>query len=74
MFGMGKWTFHSDLQPPLCLDDVTQMELEERLYDRLHINLDGFQVLFSDSGESSLLSRRLKLPNFIKLKSKKFSR
>lgn len=43
-----------DLQPPLCLDDVTQMELEERLYDRLNINLDGFQVLFSDSGEYHL--------------------
>lgn len=48
---LGKWTFRSDLQPPLCLDDVTQMELEERLYDRLHINLDGFQLLFSDSGD-----------------------
>ncbi|KAK6636914.1 hypothetical protein RUM43_010578 [Polyplax serrata] len=46
---LGKWTFRMDLQPPLCLDDVTQMELEERLYDRLNINLDGFQVLFSDS-------------------------
>lgn len=46
----GKWTFQSDLQPPLCLDEVTQMELEERLYDRLHINFDGLQLLFSDSG------------------------
>lgn len=52
---LGKWTFRSDLQPPLCLEDVTQMELEERLYDRLHINLEGFQLLFSDSGKCRLI-------------------
>ncbi|KAL0275996.1 UNVERIFIED_CONTAM: hypothetical protein PYX00_003683 [Menopon gallinae] len=49
----GRWTLRSDLQLPLCLDEVTQMELEERLYDRLHINLDGFQLLFTDSGTQS---------------------
>lgn len=51
----GRWTLLSDLQPPLCLDEVTQMELEERLYDRLHVGLDGFQLLFTDSGSHSIL-------------------
>lgn len=41
----------SDLQPEtICLDDVTQMEMEEKLYDRYHIDIDGFQIIFCNSG------------------------
>lgn len=41
----------SDLQPEaICLDDVTQMEMEEKLYDRYHIDIDGFQLIFCNSG------------------------
>lgn len=42
----------SDLQPEtICLDDVTQMEMEEKLYDRYHIDIDGFQLIFCNSGK-----------------------
>lgn len=41
----------SELQPTnINLEDATQMELEERLYDRFHIDLSELQVLFCDSG------------------------
>ncbi|XP_050428442.1 intermembrane lipid transfer protein VPS13A-like isoform X2 [Adelges cooleyi] len=40
----------SDLQPDaICLDDVTQMEMEEKLYDRYHIDVDGSQMIFCNS-------------------------
>lgn len=41
----------SELQPNnVCLDDATQMEIEEKLYDRFHIEFSDFQLLFCDSG------------------------
>lgn len=41
----------SELQPSnINLEDATQMELEERLYDRFHIDFSELQVLFCDSG------------------------
>lgn len=41
----------SELQPTnINLEDATQMELEERLYDRFHIDLSELQVLFCDTG------------------------
>ncbi|KAG8309677.1 hypothetical protein J6590_078973 [Homalodisca vitripennis] len=42
----------SELQPTnINLEDATQMELEERLYDRFHIDFSELQILFCDSGE-----------------------
>jgi hypothetical protein len=39
----------SDLQSDSAgLEDATQMELEERLYDRLHVDLSDLQLLFCD--------------------------
>ncbi|XP_050533944.1 intermembrane lipid transfer protein VPS13A-like isoform X2 [Daktulosphaira vitifoliae] len=41
----------SDLQPSsICFEDVTQMEMEEKLYDRYYIDIDGFQLIFCNSG------------------------
>ncbi|KAI8421410.1 hypothetical protein MSG28_009485 [Choristoneura fumiferana] len=49
----------SDLQPSnLALEDATCMELEERLYDRLHAEC-SFQVLFSEGAEEWREARRL---------------
>lgn len=46
----------SDLQPEtICLDDVTQMEMEEKLYDRYHIDIDGFHLIFCNSGQYFLI-------------------
>lgn len=48
---LGGLKIKSDLQPEtICLDDVTQMEMEEKLYDRYHIDIDGFQLIFCNSG------------------------
>lgn len=45
----------SELQPTnINLEDATQMELEERLYDRFHIDLSELQVLFCDSGNQNV--------------------
>lgn len=47
----GELKIKSDLQPEtICLDDVTQMEMEEKLYDRYHIDNDGFKIIFCNSG------------------------
>ncbi|XP_047103973.1 vacuolar protein sorting-associated protein 13A-like [Schistocerca piceifrons] len=49
---LGCVTVRSDLQTSTTgLEDATQMELEERLYDRLHIDFCDLQLLFCDSGE-----------------------
>ncbi|XP_068633837.1 intermembrane lipid transfer protein VPS13A-like [Battus philenor] len=48
----------SDLQPPnLVLEDATCMELEEKLYDRLHAEC-SYQVLFSEWNEPWRESRK----------------
>lgn len=48
---LGKIKVTSELQPSnINLEDATQMELEERLYDRFHIEFSELQVLFCDSG------------------------
>ncbi|BET01399.1 Vacuolar protein sorting-associated protein [Nesidiocoris tenuis] len=48
----GRVTVTSDLQPSnVSLDDATQMEIEERLYDRFHIEYKDCQILFCDSGD-----------------------
>lgn len=47
----GRVVMKSDLQSDSAgLEDATQMELEERLYDRLHVDLSDLQLLFCDSG------------------------
>ncbi|KAJ9582487.1 hypothetical protein L9F63_003180, partial [Diploptera punctata] len=49
---LGRVTIKSDLQfENVGLEDATQMELEERLYDRLHVDFSDLQLLFCDSGE-----------------------
>ncbi|KAG8227036.1 hypothetical protein J437_LFUL013823 [Ladona fulva] len=50
---MGRVVVKSELQPPglAGLEDATQMELEERLYDRLHLDFSEIQLLFCDSGD-----------------------
>jgi hypothetical protein len=49
----GRVVIKSDLQSKnIGLEDATQMELEERLYDRLHVDLSDVQLLFCDSGIS----------------------
>ena len=49
----GRIQIKSDLQPlGQSLDDATLMELEERLYDRLHIDITDVQMLFCDSGKT----------------------
>lgn len=47
---MGCLTVRTELQSG-PLDEATQSELEESLYDRIHAELDGFQVLFCDGGD-----------------------
>lgn len=48
----GRMVVRTELQPPeVSLEDATQMEMEERLYDRLHVECSETQVLFCDSGE-----------------------
>lgn len=47
----GRVVIKTDLQTKNAgLEDATQMELEERLYDRLHVDLSDLQLLFCDSG------------------------
>lgn len=47
----GRVVIKTDLQARNAgLEDATQMELEERLYDRLHVDLSDLQLLFCDSG------------------------
>lgn len=47
----GELKIKSDLQPEtICLDDVTQMEMEEKLYDRYYIDINGFQLIFCSAG------------------------
>ncbi|XP_063238425.1 intermembrane lipid transfer protein VPS13A-like [Bacillus rossius redtenbacheri] len=49
---LGRVQVTSDVQPSnVTLEDATQMELEERLYDRLHIDFSDAQLIFCDSGE-----------------------
>mgnify|MGYP003623508091 CR=1 FL=1 len=57
MMDFGRVTVKSDLQSEnIGLEDATQMELEERLYDRLHIDFSDLQLLFCDSGKPPLSS------------------
>jgi hypothetical protein len=50
----GRVVMKSDLQSESAgLEDATQMELEERLYDRLHVDLSDLQLLFCDSGSNT---------------------
>lgn len=52
MLDAGRVVVRTELQPPgVSLEDATQMELEERLYDRLHVECSETQVLFCDSGQ-----------------------
>ncbi|XP_075226529.1 intermembrane lipid transfer protein VPS13A-like [Lycorma delicatula] len=49
---LGRIKVTSELQPSnICLEDATQMELEERLYDRFHVDLYDLQFIFCDSGD-----------------------
>nr|CAD7393578.1 unnamed protein product [Timema cristinae] len=48
---LGRVVVSSDIQPSnAVLEDATQMELEERLYDRLHLDCSDLQLIFCDSG------------------------
>lgn len=48
---LGGLKIKSDLQPEMiCLDDVTLMEMEEKLYDRYYIDINGLQLIFCNSG------------------------
>lgn len=65
----------SELQPTnINLEDATQMELEERLYDRFHIDLSELQVLFCDSGNQNVptfldkITKKLRLSQENKIK------
>jgi hypothetical protein len=50
----GRVVMKSDLQSESTgFEDATQMELEERLYDRLHVDLSDLQLLFCDSGSNT---------------------
>jgi hypothetical protein len=50
----GRVVMKSDLQSDSTgLEDATQMELEERLYDRFHVDLSDLQLLFCDSGNKT---------------------
>lgn len=40
----------------LQLEDATLMELEELLYDRIHIEFSGAQILFCHSGTNFFLN------------------
>lgn len=52
----GQIKLKSELQPSnFNLDELTQMEIEERLYDRFHIDLTDFQILFCDAGTCHIL-------------------
>ncbi|KAE8750068.1 hypothetical protein FOCC_FOCC003192 [Frankliniella occidentalis] len=56
----GRVVVRTELQPPgVSLEDATQMELEERLYDRLHVECSEAQVLFCDSGDEWWESRKM---------------
>ena len=56
----GRVTVKSDLQfENVGLEDATQMELEERLYDRLHVDFSDLQLLFCDSGKYTYMLRIL---------------
>ncbi|XP_073981480.1 intermembrane lipid transfer protein VPS13A-like isoform X2 [Rhodnius prolixus] len=49
---LGHIKVSTELQPSnINLDDATQMEIEERLYDRFHLDFLDIQVLFCDSGD-----------------------
>ena len=50
----GRMTLRTELQPPdTQLEDATLMELEELLYDRLHLVFADGQVLLCHTGEKS---------------------
>lgn len=47
----GNVTLSNELQAVnLQLEDATLMELEELLYDRIHVEFSGAQILFCHSG------------------------
>lgn len=56
----GRVAVRTELQPAgVSLEDATQMEMEERLYDRLHVECSEAQVLFCDSGDEWWESRKM---------------
>ncbi|XP_043273461.1 vacuolar protein sorting-associated protein 13A-like isoform X2 [Venturia canescens] len=58
---LGRMTFKSELQAvDVQLEDATLMELEELLYDRIHLVWTDAQVLISHSGDEWRESRKLK--------------
>lgn len=59
IFDFGRVVMKSDLQTSTVgLEDATQMELEERLYDRHHLDFSDLQLIFCDSGNYfSLISK-----------------
>lgn len=49
---MGRLKIWSDLQlGSLCIEDATQLELEEKLYDRFYFDLTNFQILIFSHGK-----------------------
>ncbi|KAF7991246.1 hypothetical protein HCN44_002808 [Aphidius gifuensis] len=57
----GRMIFKTELQPiEVQLEDATLMELEELLYDRIHIVISDCQVLICHSGDDWRESRKLK--------------
>ncbi|XP_011303575.1 vacuolar protein sorting-associated protein 13C [Fopius arisanus] len=62
---LGRLTLKTELQPPeVQLEDATLMELEELLYDRIHVVLSDTQVLICHSGDDWRDSRNLKDSDF----------
>lgn len=58
---LGRLVVRTELAPLgdiAALEDATQMELEEQLYSRLHVDLFHIQMLFCDSGENWRDARR----------------
>lgn len=48
---LGHIRVYSELQPSnVSLEDATQMEIEEKLYDRFHLDYNDLHILFCDSG------------------------
>ncbi|KAK0164246.1 hypothetical protein PV328_002894 [Microctonus aethiopoides] len=61
LLDLGRMTLKTELQAPEAqLEDATLMELEELLYDRIHIVLTDSQVLICHSGDDWRESRNWK--------------
>ncbi|XP_028982314.1 vacuolar protein sorting-associated protein 13A [Diachasma alloeum] len=65
LFDLGRLTLKTELQAAeVQLEDATLMELEELLYDRIHVVLSDSQVLICHSGDDWRESRNLKDSEF----------